>query len=124
MNVQQQLRGMERKLDHIHELLHRLFRREMFVMVSQAELLAKAQQILTKATANTDALTSIAGVIDDQKALIADLKSQLDAAIASGDPVATQAASDALDQGIAALDAQAAAEAALAGTPAATPPAA
>jgi len=113
-----------KRLIELNIVLSRLnLKRNHSIMATLADIQAKAAQIIAGVTANTNALSAIAAVIDADHAQITELKAELDAALANGDPAAIQAASDALDQGISALSGQAAAEAALAGTPAAPAPA-
>ena len=78
------------------------------------DILAKEDQALAKAKANTDALSAVKALLDSQNASIAALKAALDAA--GTDPVKLQAVSDAMDGIIAQADTQAAAEAALTDT--------
>lgn len=113
-----------KRLIELNILLNRLnLKRSHSIMATLADIQAKAASILQMAQANTDALSAIAAVIDADHAQITQLKAELDAALAAGDPAAIQAASDALDQGISVLTGQAAAEAALANTTPAVAPA-
>ncbi len=109
-----------KRLIELNITLSRLtLKRNHSIMATLADIQAKAAQIIAMTKANTDALSAIAAVIDADHAQITQLKADLDAALANGDPAGIQAASDALDQGISALSGQAAAEAALANTNAA-----
>lgn len=104
---------------YIHRQLLALHQKVDYIMVSIDDLQAKADAALAKATANTDALGAIKTLLDANVAQIADLKAQLTAA--GTDPAKLQALSDTMDKLVAQSDTQAAAEAALSGTPAATP---
>lgn len=104
-------------LEHTHFLQHRILERIDTAMATIDEILAKQDQALAKATANTDALSAIKTILDANTATIADLQAQL--AAAGTDPAKLQAVSDNMDKILGATDNQAAAEAALAGTPAA-----
>lgn len=103
-------------LGHMHELLHRIIKKENREMSSLADITAKSAQILEKATAEANALEAIKNLMTEDKQQIADLKAALDAALATGNQAEIDAASANLDAGIAAIDANAAAEAAMAGT--------
>ena len=99
---------------HFHRLFHKLIRKVDKTMATIDDILAKQDQALAKATANTDALSAIKTILDANTATIADLKAQLDAA--GADPAKLQTLSDNMDKILAAADTQAAAEAALSGT--------
>lgn len=86
-------------------------------MATLDDILAKQAQALQKAQDNTNALAAVKTLLDANNAAIADLKAQL--AAAGNDPAKLQQVSDAMDAIIAQSDTQAAAEAALAGTPSA-----
>lgn len=107
---------LKQMLEHAHELLHRLIAKVEQIMPTIDEILAKQDQALAKATANTDALGAIKTILDANTATITDLQSQL--AAAGTDPAKLQALSDNMDKILAAQDNEAAAEAALSGTPA------
>lgn len=106
-------------LEHIHGLLHRLIRKDTIEMSTLADIQNQSAQILAKATAEADALTAIAGAVDGYKAQLADIQAQLEAALANGDQAGIDAASASMAAAIQQIDANAVAEAALAGTPAA-----
>lgn len=111
---------VERKLDHIHEMVHRILERIDAIMPTLDEILAKQDEALAKATANTDALGAIKTILDANTATIADLQAQL--AAAGNDPVKLQQVMDNMNKIVEQADNQAAAEAALSGTPAAPQP--
>lgn len=99
-----------------------IIHQENIEMATLADIQAQADASLAAVTKNTDALASIKTVLDNQNAQIATLTDELNAAIANGaDPTALQAISDKLTAVVEATDTQAAAEAALANTPAAPP---
>lgn len=102
-------------------LLQPLHKELRHIMATLADIQAKSQAILDKATANTNALEAIKELVDGQKTQLTELKAELDAALATGNQEQIDEASANLDAGIDALDAQAAAEAAISGTPAAEP---
>jgi hypothetical protein len=114
---------LERKIDLSYAALQLIIRKDTDMAKTLAEIENDAEATLAKVQAQTSALTAIAQVITDQKTKIADLQEQLDDAIASqADPAQLQAISDAIKQTNDALDANAAAEAALANTEAVAPP--
>lgn len=107
---------LKRLAQQTQELLRSLNKKVDATMATLADIIAKQDAAIAKATANTDALSAIKTVLDANTATIADLKTQLDAAVASGDPAALQTVSDNMDKILAGADNQAAAEAALANT--------
>lgn len=114
-------RELRRAVRLIVQNLNLIETMEISEMSTLTDIKAAADASLAKARAESDALVAIAGVITDYKAKNADLQSQLDAAIANGaDPADLQAISDQLKATNDALDANAAAENALANTNATT----
>lgn len=128
-------RRLEFKIDALLKEMGIVIRHEDFISQQEASMAksladieADAQATLAKVQTETNALTAIAQVITDQKAKITELTSELDTAIANqADPTTLQGISDAIKATNDALDANAAAEAALTGTDPApvqtTPPA-
>jgi chromosome segregation ATPase len=110
---------LQQALNHLHDHFRRLDKKVDQIMAVIDDILAKQDQALAKATANTDALSAIKTILDANTATIQDLKAQLDAAGAN--PAKLQALSDNMDKILAAADNQATAEATLANTPAAPP---
>ncbi len=111
--IERALYGIARKLDVSIQL-------ENEEMATLADIQAQADDTLARVTANTDALAGIKTLLDSQNAQIKTLTDELNAAIANGaDPAVLQAISDKLTAVTTATDTQAAAEAALANTPAA-----
>jgi hypothetical protein len=108
--VSYRLERIERKLDLIHK-------RQELIMPSIDELQAKADATLAAVTAETDLNNAVAKVVNDQNALIVDLKAQL--AAAGTDPAKLQALSDTMDAILAADTAndKIVADAVVAGTP-------
>lgn len=106
------LERIERKLDLIHH-------RQELTMATLDELQAKADATLAAVTAETDLNNAVAKVVNDQNALIVDLKAQL--AAAGTDPAKLQALSETMDAILAADTAndKIVADAVVAGTPAA-----
>ena len=90
----QQIEYMRRVFNVLYRLTQLV---ENEIMPTLAELQQKANDTLAQVTAETDLDNAIAGVINDKNAQIADLKAQLDAAIAANDPAALQAVSDTMD---------------------------
>lgn len=116
------------RLEHKVDLLLRnqaidfshLTEMENTIVATIADIQAQADDTLTRVTANTNALDAIKTLIQSQTDQIKTLNQELKDAIANGaDPAALQAISDKLTAVTQATDAQAAAEAALANTPAA-----
>lgn len=113
-----------RQLDRIERLLIAIARNsnltistEKEIMASVADIQAEADDVLTRVTANTNALDAVKTLIQSQSDQINTLNQELKDAIANGaDPAALQAISDKLTAVTQATDAQAAAEATLANT--------
>lgn len=116
--IHQQLRHIRANQVLILRMLSRVLKTEASFAMTLQDILDKQTASLQKAN---DALTLTAAikVIDEKNtATIADLKVQLQAAIdAGGSPAQIQQIADNMDAIIAAQDSNAAAEAALAGTP-------
>src|SRR5438309_2854122 len=97
-----------KKHDEIKELLaivqQNILRKIGKIMLNIDEILAKQDQALAKAAANTDALSAIKTILDANTATIADLQGQL--AAAGTDPVKLQTLSDNMDKLLAASDTQ------------------
>lgn len=96
-----------------------LSREERQMAKSLDDILGAQAATMTKITAMKTVDDGISALVTSQKTTLADLQAQLDAAIAAGDMAKVQTVSDNMDAINAALDAQAAAEAVVAGTPAA-----
>ncbi len=99
-----------------------LKRKEQLIMVSVADIQAKANQTLDSVRAETDVVNAVKIVVDNQNAAIASLKQQVADLIAAGgaDATALQQLSDTIDaiQSAETSNAAAVAEAVAAGTPA------
>lgn len=117
--VRAQLNRIEAKLDLVLRREGVIIQEGNHIMTTLSDVQAQEDQALAKISANTDALSSVKAALDAQTAKIADLQTQLDAAIAANDPTAIQAVSDKMAAILAATDTQATAEAALTNTPAA-----
>lgn len=125
MNIADRLRGFRSSHSELQsvivEALIHIITNQEAMMATLQDIETAAQADLAKAQSEQNALTAITGILQSQQAKIADLTTQLNAAIANGaDPATLQSISDELSQTNTALDANAAAEAALANT---TPPA-
>ena len=109
---------LNRRLDHLHELMHRLIEKVDETMATVAEVNAKLDAAMAKLTANTDALKGISDYIAAVRVELAAVKQQLQDLIDAGTnpPELTEVVAklDALDAG---LDAQSVKEAAVTGTP-------
>lgn len=108
---------LESKLDHNHELLHKLAERMDTLMTTFAEFKAKLATVLTNTRANTTTLGSVKVYIAGINEALVEVKAQLAAAIEAGvDEADLEEASAIVDETIAATEAQAAEAAILANT--------
>lgn len=90
-------------------------------MATLADINTKSAAILAQAQAETNAVNALTAAWNANQAQLVQLKADLDAALANDDPAAIQSASDNLDAGITAINANDVAIAALTNTPAAAP---
>lgn len=110
-------------LDAVTDVISRLGhieRKEDRIMTNVADVQAKADAALQKITADADVGNAVKAVVLHQNDLLADLKAQLDAAIAAGGtPETLQKLSDTIDaiQAAETSNAQTVADAVTAGTP-------
>lgn len=113
-------------LEEILTRVTRLAAQREVDMATVADIQAKLDAIHTDVESETDIVTSVQTLLEGNTAMIAGLKTQLDAAIAGQDPAALQAVSDALDTIANTNTANKArlVAAVVANTPAAEPPAA
>lgn len=113
-------RRWKRHIEHLLIGLHtKLDRLETSFMTTTQDITARIAALTTSVAANTSATEAIKTYVEGLKAQLADIKQQLADAIAAGaDPAALQVAVDNLDALTAAIDADAAAEAAIVNTPA------
>lgn len=86
------------------------------IMTLLDDIKAKLQAAIAAATANTDATAALTDYINALKGQIATLQTQLAEAVANSDTAALQAISEGLDGLAQSINADAAVEAALAGT--------
>lgn len=113
---------LKRMLEFNILLSHLILKRTHFIMATLADINTKSASILAATTAERDAIAAIATYVDGQKALLTEVKAELDAALANGDQAAIDAANANLDQALAGMSGNAAAEAAIVNTPAAPAP--
>jgi hypothetical protein len=115
--------SISRQLENQERLLKWILRKEMTSMGQIDDLKANVAVLITNVAKEDDMITSAIIAFQGTTAAIADLQAKLDAAIAAGDPVAIQEASDAIKaQNQLIVDNTAALAAAIpAGTPAAPP---
>lgn len=114
------LSRIERKIDRILRHLNIIENMELSDMTTTAEIKAQTDALISKVNAETDAVTAVTTLVNGLKQSVADLTQQLKDAIANGaDPTALQAIADNLTAATNAVDANTAAEAALANTPSA-----
>lgn len=66
-------------------------------MTGVADIKTKVDELTAKVTAEETVIDSVATLLNGLSAIIADLKTQLAAAIAANDPAAIQAVADSLD---------------------------
>jgi hypothetical protein len=96
-------------------------KQEAAMAATLADIATKSAAILASAQAETNAVNALTGAWNANQAQLVQLKADLDAALANGDPATIQTASDNLDAGITSINANDVAIAALTNTPAAAP---
>jgi ABC-type transporter Mla subunit MlaD len=84
------------KLENQERLLKWILRKEIASMALIDDLKANVADLITSVAKEDDVIASAVKALNGTTAAIADLQAKLDAAIAAGDPVAVQAASDAI----------------------------
>ena len=117
--------SINRQLENQERLLKLILRKEMTSMGQINDLKANVADLIANVAKEDDMITSAIKAFQGTTAAIADLQAKLDEAIAAGDPVEIQAASDAIKaQNQLIIDNTAALAAAIpSGTPAAAKPA-
>src|ERR1035437_812817 len=117
----QDFKRLEYKVDAILADLHIIYKQETIEMATLADIQTKAAAILASAQAETNAVTALTTAWQANQTQLVQLKADLDAALAGNNPTTIQTASDNLDAGIIAINANDVAIAALTNTPAAAP---
>lgn len=96
MSVNHKLDEILRKLEVQERYLRWIARKEMLTMAEIDDLKANIATLISNVAAEDDVIDSAVKAFQGTTAAIADLQKKLDAAIAANDPVAIQAASDAI----------------------------
>jgi DNA repair ATPase RecN len=107
--------------DGVNQALKKILTHLGAIMASVADIKTSVDALSVKVTAEESVIDSVVTLLNGLSAMIADLKSQLAAAIAANDPAAIQAVADSLSALSTKVDAdkQKLADAATANTPAA-----
>ncbi len=115
--LSERLIRIEHKLDILIGGEAAILTMETMEMTTTAEIKAQSDALIAKVTAETDAVAAVTTLVNGLKASVADLTQQLKDAIANGaDPTALQQIADNLTAATNAVDANTAAESALANT--------
>lgn len=96
MSVNHKLDEILRKLEIQERYLRWIARKEMLTMAEIDDLKANVANLIAGVEAEDNVIDSAVKAFQGTTAAIAELQAKLDAAIANGDPVAIQAASDAI----------------------------